>query len=215
LDIQQNEIRKAKRENKQLKEEDLPILWILSPTVSERILGELGAFTDQNWQKGVYFLPKAWKTGIIAIHQLPVNRETLWLRILGRGKVQSSAIEELKALPENYTHRENVLELIYGLLANIEANRKKAQKVESQDEVLVMSLRALFRETLAESKQEGIQQEALLLVFRQLKRKLGDLTPSIETQLRGLSTQKLEDLSEALLDFNSTQNLIDWLNFNS
>lgn len=79
----------------------------------------------------------------------------------------------------------NVLELVYGLLANIEANRKKAQKVESQDEVLVMSLRALFRETLAESKQEGIQegiqQEALLLVFRQLKRKLGDLAPSIES----------------------------------
>lgn len=32
------------------------------------------AYSKENWQKGVYFLPKAWKTGIVAIHQLPVNR---------------------------------------------------------------------------------------------------------------------------------------------
>ncbi len=50
--------------------------------------------------------------GIIVVHQLPVNRQTLWLRILGRDKVQQNAIEELRNLPSDYSHRDNVIELV-------------------------------------------------------------------------------------------------------
>jgi murein endopeptidase len=35
---------------------------------------------------------------VVAIHQLPVNTETLWLRLLGNARVQQQAIEEVQAL---------------------------------------------------------------------------------------------------------------------
>ncbi len=59
--------------------------------------------------------------------------------------------------------------------------------------------------------QKGIQQERLNFIFRLLKRKVGDLSSELEGKIRNLSSDTLEDLGEALLDFNSTSDLIDWL----
>jgi predicted transposase YdaD len=82
-----------------------------------------------------------------------------------------------------------------------------------------MSLRQLYRDKMAEVEQkglqkgiqQGIQQERLQLIIHQLKRKLGQLSPELESQVKSLSFLTLESLAEALLDFNSTNDLIDWL----
>lgn len=55
-------------------------------------------------------------TCLLEVYRNAVNKNTLWLRILGKGNTQLEAIEELKALPPNNPHREIILELIYGLL---------------------------------------------------------------------------------------------------
>ncbi|PAX49868.1 hypothetical protein [Brunnivagina elsteri] len=58
---------------------------------------------------GVYELPSAFCTTIIATNELPQDRSTLWLRILGRGSTQRQAILELFALDDNYLHRTVIL----------------------------------------------------------------------------------------------------------
>lgn len=69
----------------------------MTPTVSADILENFNATVDEkNWCQGVYFLGKGLKTVIIAIHQLPNTSETLFLRVLGRGKVQRQAVEDLE-----------------------------------------------------------------------------------------------------------------------
>ena len=88
-------VRKAKRENRNIAESELPILWILTPTFSSRMIAGLGANEIvEDWVKGVYFLPNILKTAIVAIHQLPVNEDTLWLRVLGKGGTQKRAVED-------------------------------------------------------------------------------------------------------------------------
>jgi hypothetical protein len=77
--------RQAKRENTIYNEENSPRLWILSPSASPSLLSGFGARLEENWPEGVYFLPPFHRTAIIALNQLPVNPETLWLRLLGRG----------------------------------------------------------------------------------------------------------------------------------
>ena len=86
-----------------------------------------------------------------------------------------------------------------------------------------MTLRTAFRDKLAQEKQEGIQEglqqgiqeglqkEVFLLVNRLLKYKLGDLSPSLVTRIENLPLETLENLGEALLDFNSMSDLINWL----
>jgi hypothetical protein len=81
--------RKNKRDNVPTQENNLPKLWILSPTVSEAILDGFQASLDErNWDTGVYFLGKHLKSAIIVIHQLPQTPETLWLRLIGKGGTQ-------------------------------------------------------------------------------------------------------------------------------
>ncbi|KYC35404.1 hypothetical protein WA1_06150 [Scytonema hofmannii PCC 7110] len=49
----------------------------------------------------------------------------------------------------------------------------------------------------------GKQQEAVLLVTRQLNRRFGNIDDTLLEQVRSLPVDKLEGLSDALLDFTS------------
>jgi predicted transposase YdaD len=49
------------------------------------------------------------------------------------------------------------------------------------------------------------------LILRQLNRRVGSLPNEIQAQVEALSLNQLEILSEALLDFNSLDDLINWL----
>jgi len=58
---------------------------------------------------------------------------------------------------------------------------------------------------------EGMHEEALTLVLRQLRRRVGPLDTAYEEQIRRLSLKALEDLSEALLDFTQVAHVATWL----
>ena len=80
--------RRSRRENTSFQEAELPKLWILTPTASAELLNGFNTNPDeQNWLRGIYFLGKYLRMAIVVIHQLPETEETLWLRILGRGRV--------------------------------------------------------------------------------------------------------------------------------
>jgi HigB_toxin, RelE-like toxic component of a toxin-antitoxin system len=73
------------------------MLWILTPTLSDRILAGMGAKLElEVWGEGVYVMPSSLKTGLVVIHQLPQTPETLWFRLLGKGKVQERAIKQVE-----------------------------------------------------------------------------------------------------------------------
>jgi hypothetical protein len=55
-------------------------------------LEQFGASTHADWSEGIYFLHPGLRSAIISINRLPVNPNTLWLRLLGRGKTQQQAI---------------------------------------------------------------------------------------------------------------------------
>ena len=57
--------------------------------------------------------------------------------------------------------------------------------------------------------EQGIQRETNLIV-RLLQRKVGELEPAVEAQIRGLDLDQLEDLGEALLDFEEAEDLTTW-----
>ncbi|MEB3339611.1 MAG: hypothetical protein VKJ25_02315, partial [Okeania sp.] len=91
--------REVKRNKTCISMDDYPKLWILTPTASQNILNGFQATLDEeNWCSGIYFFGEYFHTAIVVIHQLPKTPETMWLRILGRGKVQSQAIDELEGL---------------------------------------------------------------------------------------------------------------------
>ena len=63
-------------------------------------------------------------------------------------------------------------------------------------------------------KEQGVKEEAFSLVLRLLKKRIGQIRPSDESQITTLSVEQLEALGEALLDFSSGDDLTAWLNQN-
>ncbi|MHC5823707.1 MAG: DUF4351 domain-containing protein [Nostoc sp.] len=196
--------REAKANKTKLQDLEIPKLWVLTPTVSEARLSSFGTIQKEGWLSGVHFLPDALRTAIVAIHQLPQTPETLWLRLLGRGSVQSQAIVELQALPLNYPYQKATLELVYNLRENLRVN----QELEEDDRELIMRLEPLYQRDREQAVQSGEQR----LIIRQLNRRIGEINASLIERIKGLSIEQLENLGEALLDFSSVADLETWLN---
>lgn len=116
LDVMQQQRRQARRSKQRFNREQLAQLWILTPTVSDALLEQIGAkLKQEQWGEGIYWLAPALRSAIVVIHQLPKTPQTLWLRLLGRGRVQEEAIAELETLPHNNANREKALEVLQNL----------------------------------------------------------------------------------------------------
>ncbi|EPF19300.1 MAG: hypothetical protein EWV58_06710 [Microcystis aeruginosa Ma_MB_F_20061100_S19] len=176
-------LRKAKRSNKTLTEAELPVLWILTPTFSARMIEDFGTHSDEsNWLTGVYFLAKSLKAGIIVIHQLPVIDDTLWLRLLGKGGTQKRAVEELVELPECNPFRENLLEI----LANWRKNLELRDNLSTEEQEDIMNLSPAYLQQREEWKQEGIQQGSLEERYSLIAILLEGRFGSLDSELSGL-----------------------------
>jgi hypothetical protein len=58
---------------------------------------------------------------------------------------------------------------------------------------------------------QGIEQGEKRLTLRLLKRKLGQISPTLEADIMSLNINQIEALGEALLDFSTVDDLINWL----
>jgi hypothetical protein len=181
---------------------------VLTPTISKTKLSGLRTIQKSDWLSGVHFLPDTLRTAIVAIHQLPPTLETLWLRLLGRGNVQSQAIIELQALPLNHPYQKATLELVYNLRENLRIN----QQLEADDRELIMRLEPIYQRNREQAKQEGRLEGEQDLILRLLNRRFGEIDASLIERIKGLSIAQLENLGEALLNFSSIADLEAWLN---
>ena len=187
--------RQNKRDNTSTREENLPLLWILSPTVSTAILdGFKASLDEENWGTGVHFLGEHLKTVIVAIHQLPRTPETLWLRLLGKGRVQQQAIEELKTLPQNNPLRDKAIDLLLSLKTQIEIK----QVPNEEDREVLMNLSPIYLERLAEAEQKGQR----TVIENLLKAKFGSLDDELNSIVQPLLALRPEEFSPLLLQLS-------------
>lgn len=80
-------------------------------------------------------------------------------------------------------------------------------------------IRQLFREGMMRESviyqdilEEGRQEEGRLLILRLLARQVGELPEEMKTRINALSLEQLENLGEALLEFEGMADLEAWFN---
>ncbi|UJL33109.1 DUF4351 domain-containing protein [Cylindrospermopsis raciborskii Cr2010] len=212
--------REAKRDKRKLDKEKVPYLWILTPTASKKILKGFNAVAESNSCQGVYHLGKSLRTKIVAIHHLPNTPETLWLRILGRGKVRTKAIDQLEKLTEDHPLRRKVLELLYTLRQNLEQSGKAEER---EDKELIMRLAPLYQQDIEKVRQEGLQEGELRgeqrgrqegqrkIILLLLNHKFDGIELPVVERINRLSLEQLEAMGESLLDFRKISDLEAWL----
>jgi hypothetical protein len=187
------DIYRAAKRDKQLepKDEVLPTLWILTPTLSDNILMSLGAMLDSERGEGVYLLPSAQKTGIVVIHRLPKTPETLWFRLLGKEGVQKRAIEEVARLSQGHPYRQNTLELLGNLKVTLEARTD----IAPEDRDLIMQLSPLYLEQLQTAKLEGEQQKQQEIAVKLLRK---NIPLEVISETTGVPIEQLQILRSQL-----------------
>jgi hypothetical protein len=147
----ENELtREAQQLPGKLPKSALPFLWILTPTFSKKLQTEFKAEPHPKWGQGIYFVCNAEHTAIIAIHQLPKTIDTIWLRLLGKGKVQADAIAELIALPPDHPYRQDTLKHISILQVNLEVRQNKTKQLKETIMNLSPAYEEWHRKTIAE-----------------------------------------------------------------
>ncbi len=91
------------------------------------------------------------------------------------------------------------------ILAGLVLEKKVIKGLLRQE---LMRESVIYQEIRAEGKQEG----EVSLVLRLLRKRLGQVSQDLEKRIQGLSIERLEDLGEALLDFATEADLVNWLN---
>jgi len=68
-----------------------------------------------------------------------------------------------------------------------------------------------YQEAFEEGEEKGEERGRVRTLQRQLNRKFGQISFELEERINGLSVAKLDDLAEAILDFDSVHDLESWL----
>jgi predicted transposase/invertase (TIGR01784 family) len=98
---------------------------------------------------------------------------------------------------------------IMELITTIMVYKFEGKSQREVEEMLGITLKEtrVYREI----KEEGRSIEAKTLIFRQLTRRVGELPQEVRSRIESLSLEQLEDLGEALLDFQGISDLNAWL----
>ena len=129
-----------------------------------------------------------------------------------RAKVKAECLRLLITLRLNPAK----MQLISGFIDTY-LNLNPVEEIQFQEEISTFSqpvqegVMQITTSWMRQGIEQGIEREKTL-ILRQIKRKLGEINPSLETKIMELSIDDVEALGEALFDFSTVEDLINWLN---
>jgi flagellar biosynthesis/type III secretory pathway protein FliH len=87
------------------------------------------------------------------------------------------------------------------------AQGRESGLAEGMQKGLAEGMQRGVQQGMQQGMQQGRREEAATLVLRQLHRRLGTVEPEEQQHVRGLGLDQLERLGEALLDFETKEDL--------
>ncbi|NEO73745.1 MAG: Rpn family recombination-promoting nuclease/putative transposase [Moorea sp. SIO3H5] len=188
------------------------VVIFLKSTTSDLVF--TNEFRDTNtWHR--YQVIRLWEQDPLP---LLANRALLPLATLARSNNPNQLLQQVVAEVDTIEEKplRGNLAACVDVLAGLRFDKALVRRLLSEE---VMEKSVTYQDIIKKGVQKGLQQgldrgkqeEALLLVIRQLTLRLGLLDPVLQQRIEGLSITRLEELSEALLDFNTATDLEVWL----
>ncbi len=211
--LREDIVRKANRDDHKLKDNEYPRLWILAHSLSAPVRKKFGVIRKPRSAQGIYHFPNpALRSVMVSLKDLPDRPDTLWMRLLSRGETQAQAITEVMALSLEDPRRTPLLRMLCAWkIVTIKTHPSLFNDLEATK----MAYPQVFLDWEAATQQRwqemGAQGNALTIALRLLHRRIGSLDEALEALVAKLSTPQLEDLSEAVLDFSTVEDLRRWL----
>ncbi len=184
--------------------EELKMVFVELPKF-KKTLEELETIAD----KWIYFLKEAPSLEMIPDKMGEVTEINRALTIANRANLTEKELEDLH-------HQEVFFQDQQGSVIKAREEGLQQGREEGKEEGLQQGREEGKEEGLQQGREEGKEEGIIVgqinLIQRLLERKLGELPTEINKSLYGLSPERLEDLSLAMLDFTSLDDLIEFLN---
>ena len=146
-------------------------------------------------------MAKFLKTGLIAINQLPVTEDTLWLRVLGKRGTQKQAINELVALPQQNPYRQTILQI----LANWPITINESDNLSEQDRELLMNLSPAYLKWQEETLEQGRLAGQRQMAENFLRVRFGELDPDLGSAIAPMLQLPPQELTPLLITLSREQ----------
>jgi hypothetical protein len=168
IDLEAQELRAARRAKQPLSSVRGPMLCMIVPSLSLTFASHAGAAAMVGGRSGLYTLAPIWHAVLVVVNELPEDDSTLWLRLLGHGKVQAQAVEQLWEISEQEPLRDATLELLVAWQQSLPPPGHESE----EERELRMSLERVYerweRKVKAQGRREGKAEgkaEAVLAVL--------------------------------------------------
>lgn len=98
------------------------------------------------------------------------------------------------------------------VLAGLRYDKSLIIKVLKESDMLEESViyQDIFQKGKQQGVEQGVEQGERRVALRQLERRFGKLPPGVRGQIAGLAVTQLEELCEALLDFQTRSEMLAW-----
>ncbi|NEO73743.1 DUF4351 domain-containing protein [Moorena sp. SIO3H5] len=188
------------------------VVIFLKSTTSDLVF--TNEFRDTNtWHR--YQVIRLWEQDPLP---LLANRALLPLATLARSNNPNQLLQQVVAEVDTIEEKplRGNLAACVDVLAGLRFDKALVRRLLSEE---VMEESVTYQDIIQKGVQKGLQQgldrgkqeEAVLIVMRLLTLRLGLLDPVLQQRIEGLSITRLEELSEALLDFKTATDLAVWL----
>jgi predicted transposase/invertase (TIGR01784 family) len=177
---------------------------------------------EQDWKAVAIFAKRSYDVSSLTLYQQEVIASGRILRIyldelpsgsLGIGLIQliiskakqakplvGQLIERTRSEVADASFRQVVVELLESILM-LKFPKLSHQEIEAMFALSDLKQTRVYQEAKEEGKLEGRQNEASLVVLRQLTKRFGVLSDHTAERINNLSVEQLEELGLALLDF--------------
>lgn len=156
---------------------------------------------------------------VIRLWEVPIEEffrfpGLLPLAVLGRtaSKVETlqQVAQQIEALPTQEVKSD--VAAATSVLAGLVLEKALIRQILREE---IMKDSVIYQDILEQGMKRGVQAGESTLILRQLKRRFALTNRALETQIQSLSTDQLEALGEALLDFTQPEELTTWLEQNT
>jgi hypothetical protein len=190
-----------------------PALVVISPGRPETVLDAYGC---KPVRAGVYHAVWGLALRVVVLSELPRTRDTLLLRLLGKGRMLGEALAELAALPDGTWERSLATPLLvhFKLWRNEHATNEEddvnTAEIRAWFEDYERKMRSEYREQgLEEGRAEGRAEGERRLLLRQLRARFGELPAAVVERIEAAGTADLERWGERLLGARTLDEVLD------
>jgi len=182
----------------------IPIQWVISSGRPESGIKGLCFHAAPGWPSGIYGGPSLLWTWLVVVSELPVERDSLLLRLLGAGRVLQRAIAEVKELPPDAPERTLALPILVRLRLEVPVDPKART---NDDKEFLMETQDIVENWRREAVREGTARSVIDVYearfgviapeFRAIIEETHDET-TLRAWLRVVGTRSAEEIAAAL-----------------